>query len=74
MRDSVPPYAILSHTWDAEEVTLQEMRRMPGRRSQALGKQKQRIADRKGFLKIKEAVAMAVKRGLFFIWVNTCCI
>ncbi|KAK5659664.1 hypothetical protein OQA88_872 [Cercophora sp. LCS_1] len=72
--DDVPPYAILSHTWEDDEVTLQEVRRMRGKLPQALNKQKQQIAEKKGFIKIKRAAAKAVHRGFNFIWIDTCCI
>ena len=39
--DDIPRYAILSHTWGDDEVTLQEMRRMESKIPQALNKQKQ---------------------------------
>ena len=72
--DDIPHYAILSHTWGDDEVTLQEMRRMESKIPQALNKQKQQIADKRGFAKIKSAAAMAVRRGLNYLWVDTCCI
>ena len=72
--DDIPRYAILSHTWGDDEVTLQEMRRMESKIPQALNKQKQQIADKRGFAKIKSAAAMAVRRGLNYLWVDTCCI
>ena len=51
---NVPPYAILSHTWGDDEVTLQDMRRMESKMPQAFNKQKQTIADKKGYVKIKK--------------------
>ncbi|KAK0750235.1 hypothetical protein B0T18DRAFT_445897 [Schizothecium vesticola] len=56
--DDIPPYAILSHTWGDDEVTLQEMRRMESKMPQAFNKQKQTIAEKKGYAKIKNAAAM----------------
>ena len=72
--DAVPPYAILSHTWGREGVTLQELRQMKGRTPQAFDKQKRLIAQRKGFIKVKKAADLAVKRELSYIWVDTRCI
>jgi hypothetical protein len=72
--DDIPRYAILSHTWGDDEVTLQEMRHMESKMPQALNKQKQTIAEKKGYAKIKNAAAMALKRGLTYLWVDTCCI
>jgi hypothetical protein len=59
----VPQYAILSHTWGSEEVSCKEMRK--GR-----GKEK----ENEGYLKIKYCCAQAVKDGLEWAWVDTCCI
>ena len=72
--DDIPPYAILSHTWGDDEVTLQEVRRMESRMPQAFNNQKQLITGKKGYVKIKNAAAMAVKRGLAYMWIDTCCI
>jgi hypothetical protein len=60
---NIPPYAILSHTWGAEEdeVTLQE-----------LG---QPSAEKKsGYDKIVGACKQVLKDGLDYIWIDTCCI
>ncbi len=58
-----PKYAILSHTWGVNEVTYKQMR-------------KDRAAARRmeGFRKIKDCAKQALKDGLGFIWVDTCCI
>lgn len=72
--DAVPLYAILSHTWGSEEITLQELRHMKGRMPQTLDKRKRAIADKEGFAKVKDAAALASKRGYSFIWIDTCCI
>ncbi|PVH81730.1 HET-domain-containing protein [Cadophora sp. DSE1049] len=72
--DAVPPYAILSHTWGDKEITLQELRHMKGRMPSSLDKRKRTIADMQGFLKVRDAAALAVMRGYSYIWVDTCCI
>jgi hypothetical protein len=72
--DAIPPYAILSHTWGEEEITLQELRYMKGRMPQSLDKRKRSIADKNGFAKVKDAATLAVTRGFSYIWVDTCCI
>jgi len=41
---------------------------------QAFNKDRQRITDKKGYVKIKGAATMAVRRGFDYIWVDTCCI
>ncbi|KAK0609684.1 heterokaryon incompatibility protein-domain-containing protein [Bombardia bombarda] len=62
----IPPYAILSHTWEDDEVTFQEFSEQP--RPDAVKK-------KKGFAKIEATCRFA--RGssrLEWAWVDTCCI
>ncbi|KAI8674031.1 HET domain-containing protein [Fusarium keratoplasticum] len=59
--DQIPPYAILSHTWEAEEVTFQDME---------LGK----ATGKKGWAKVKGSCSMARKNGFDYVWLDTCCI
>ncbi|OTA81836.1 hypothetical protein M434DRAFT_204546 [Hypoxylon sp. CO27-5] len=56
-------YAILSHTWEEEEVDFQEMR---FHRDLAKGK--------KGFDKIAATCSRAQAEGIPYAWVDTCCI
>ncbi|KAL7932182.1 heterokaryon incompatibility protein domain-containing protein [Trichoderma chlorosporum] len=58
----IPPYAILSHTWGAEEVTLQEWQNSP------------RPTHKAGFRKILNATRQAELDGLDYLWVDTNCI
>ena len=59
----IPPYAILSHRWEDEEVTYQDM--VPSR---ARGERM------KGFAKIRFCAAVAKKQGFTWCWVDSCCI
>ncbi|TID14281.1 HET-domain-containing protein [Venturia nashicola] len=59
--NAVPPYAILSHTWDDAEVSFQDM--VSGL---APGKP--------GYLKIEYSCEQALKDGLDFVWADTACI
>ncbi|KAJ4157456.1 hypothetical protein NW754_009099 [Fusarium falciforme] len=59
--DKIPSYAILSHTWEAEEVTFQDME---------LG----RATSKKGWAKVKDSCSMARKNGFDYVWLDTCCI
>ncbi|ORY08990.1 heterokaryon incompatibility protein-domain-containing protein [Clohesyomyces aquaticus] len=56
----IPPYAILSHRWEEEEVTYQDM--MAGARW------------KKGFEKIRECCLQAHVDGFDYVWIDTCCI
>ncbi|KAI0839494.1 heterokaryon incompatibility protein-domain-containing protein [Hypoxylon sp. FL0890] len=60
--DETPPYAILSHTWGEEECTFQHV-------------SKPNVAfRRKGYTKIRFCCEQAVRDGLEWAWVDTCCI
>jgi hypothetical protein len=61
--DSIPRYAILSHTWgaDDEEVTYKDLIKATYRM-------------KPGYEKIRFCVNQAVKDDLFYFWVDTCCI
>ena len=61
--DNIPPYAILSHTWgaDEEEVTFQELTEGTG-------------GSKVGYRKIQFCGDQAAHDGLRYIWVDTCCI
>ena len=60
--DKIPPYAILSHTWnEGEEVAFQEL-------IDGTGKVKP------GYEKIRFCAAQAKRDGLRHFWVDTCCI
>ncbi|SPO04558.1 uncharacterized protein DNG_07243 [Cephalotrichum gorgonifer] len=59
-----PPYAILSHTWGSQEVTFQEIQGdglVPGSKAA-------------GYEKISRTCRQALKQGLGYAWVDTCCI
>ncbi|RFN50421.1 het domain-containing protein [Fusarium flagelliforme] len=59
--EDIPPYAILSHTWDSEEVTLSDM-------------QQPEYQHLKGFAKIQGCCAQAAQEDLEWVWIDTCCI
>lgn len=66
MRDVNPEetqYAILSHTWEDEEVDFQEMRF-----------QRDIAMKKKGFNKIAMTCQIAKQSGIPYAWVDTCCI
>lgn len=64
MGSSIPKYAILSHTWEEDEVSLQDFTNPD--RSVRL--------EMKGYQKILKACELARSQGLEYAWVDTCCI
>lgn len=61
---TVPPYAILSHTWGDEEVTFRDM----SSGSMAA------LTRKEGYAKIRETCRLAHDQGLENVWIDTCCI
>jgi len=61
--DNIPRYAILSHTWgaDDEEVTFKDLVKGTGK-------------NKAGYNKILFCGKQAANDGLRFSWVDTCCI
>ncbi|KAI9705757.1 MAG: hypothetical protein M1820_005005 [Bogoriella megaspora] len=62
-RDQIPCYAILSHTWgaDDDEVTFDDLIEGKGQ-------------DKAGFAKISFCARQSAKDGLQYFWIDTCCI
>lgn len=62
--EGIPPYAILSHTWgaDEDEVTFQDMENGSYKRKGP------------GYAKIQFCAQQAHKDGLQHFWIDTCCI
>jgi hypothetical protein len=56
-----PPYVILSHTWGAEEVSLQ-------------GFHGSNVASREGYVKILNFAKKGKENGFEWGWIDTCCI
>ena len=59
--DEVPPYAILSHTWDDGEVTFKDVNSLSA-------------MSNKGYEKISQSCYIARTHGLNYVWIDTCCI
>jgi hypothetical protein len=59
--DSIPRYAILSHTWDEVEVTIQDMKGASA-------------IERKGYEKVKRCCSIARSHQYNYVWMDTCCI
>lgn len=58
----IPRYAILSHTWEDEEVSFQDFQDLST------------ASQKRGFKKIRRACGQAIKDKLSYCWVDTCCI
>jgi hypothetical protein len=69
---TIQKYAILSHTWGEEEVTLQDMQQLADK-----AKNMQQLVDgvkiQRGFRKIVYTCEQAKQDGLSWAWVDTCC-
>ncbi|KAI1264131.1 hypothetical protein F5Y18DRAFT_85247 [Xylariaceae sp. FL1019] len=64
--DQIPPYAILSHTWgaDEDEVTFQDFNDLS----------MEKVRSKLGYRKLCFCRDMAREAGLQYFWVDTCCI
>ncbi|KAF2685036.1 hypothetical protein K458DRAFT_365183 [Lentithecium fluviatile CBS 122367] len=61
--DAIPPYAILSHTWETdEEVTFDELRESTRKRIR-----------KSGYNKLHFCGQQAKRDGMRYFWVDTCC-
>ncbi|KAF2801912.1 HET-domain-containing protein [Mytilinidion resinicola] len=61
--NGIPPYAILSHTWEDDEVSLQ-----------ALPTAGHIAPEPAGYTKIKKCCEQAASDGFQYVWIDTCCI
>ncbi|KAH6665915.1 heterokaryon incompatibility protein-domain-containing protein [Plectosphaerella plurivora] len=61
----IPVYAILSHTWGADEFVFEDLK-IP------ISDQLQK--PKRGLRKVFKACALAVEDGFDYIWIDTCCI
>ncbi|KAL9622678.1 MAG: hypothetical protein Q9160_002988 [Pyrenula sp. 1 TL-2023] len=58
----IPPYCILSNTWEKDEVLFEDMRDMEA------------VEHRAGFKKIQGCCGKVLKAGVHWVWIDTCCI
>lgn len=65
--DEVPAYAILSHTWGAEEISYQDMLHSRSSTDEV-------VRSKRGFHKIEMSCQRARRDGYWYIWIDTCCI
>ncbi|KAG6355156.1 hypothetical protein INS49_004237 [Diaporthe citri] len=62
----VPPYAILSHTWEDDEVRYEDL--FSGSTTSVMP------TEKRGYTKIKYSCDQAQYDGLEYIWIDSCCI
>jgi hypothetical protein len=60
--DNIPPYAILSHCWDDEEVVFSDLDDI------------EQARKKKGFAKLQKTCELAIEDGFEYAWIDTCCI
>jgi hypothetical protein len=63
--ESKPKYAILSHTWDPEEILFEDAR---------YGKDRLQSCGKSGLDKVLKSAKLAGEDGYRYIWIDTCCI
>jgi hypothetical protein len=71
--DDIPRYAILSHTWGKEEISLQDLQRMMDP-DLANDQKTWEVKEKKGFIKILRFVELAASKDIPYAWADTCCI
>jgi hypothetical protein len=59
--ETTPPYAILSHTWGSEEITLREWESLPA----------EQVQRKQGYAKIILTCQQADKDGIEWVWADT---
>jgi hypothetical protein len=62
--DSIPHYAILSHTWEAEEVLFEDVR----------DESNPLPTGKAGWAKVDKTCQRAMADGFAYVWIDTCCI
>jgi hypothetical protein len=70
---NLPRYAILSHTWGEDEISLQEYRKVTNH----FGSNDPEIlaaTTKAGYEKIRNCTALAASQNIRYAWVDTCCI
>lgn len=60
--NNIPPYAILSHCWEDEEVVYSDLDDL------------EQARKKKGFAKLQKTCELAIEDGFDYAWIDTCCI
>ena len=61
--ENAPPYLILSHTWEGDEVSFRDVQ-----------DQSPDLSNKSGYVKIRYICEQALHDGIDWVWVDTCCI
>ena len=71
--DDIPEYAILSHTWEKDEISMQEFQRLT---DPDFANDPKSLATKakEGFIKVMGCIELAASQGIPYVWVDTCCI
>ncbi|GFP59681.1 vegetative incompatibility protein HET-E-1 [Trichoderma asperellum] len=69
----IPQYAILSHRWERDEISYQDMAKEMERNNNTWPGSTD-VLQKQGYRKISEFRRLALKDGYEYIWVDTCCI
>ena len=62
--DSIPSYAILSHTWGNAEISFHDL----------LNYAESKLNESEGYQKIRSCCTLAAADGYEYVWIDTCCI
>lgn len=60
----IPPYAILSHTWEDEEIVFDDIQKIP----------LARLRQSPTFTKVAQTCHQAQRDDFDYVWIDTCCI
>jgi hypothetical protein len=69
--NAIPEFALLSHTWGAEEVSFQDALRLTSATGSPVPND---LACKAGWDKIKRTCGLALRDNLEYAWIDTCCI
>jgi ankyrin repeat protein len=72
--DSIPKYAILSHTWSQDEVSFQDLERLASGWLSSYEHIRNKVRANKRLSKVIGAATLAARNGYSYIWMDTCCI
>ncbi|KAG9232951.1 heterokaryon incompatibility protein-domain-containing protein [Amylocarpus encephaloides] len=72
--DSIPEYAILSHTWGDEEISLEEIGSLGAAELYVVPSTPDVVRGKTGLSKIRNSARLAREDGYRYLCIDTCCI